>query len=198
MNVLQEILAILIFFLCVGSWRTILKARTHFCIRKVQRNMITAMENAEPPGNLGKVIETGDILEAKYSAYVDGSDTILAKDVVGRFTLGDGSMIAGWEEAVQQMTVGSKKTVIIPPEKAYGEQGIDGVVPGNASLVLEIHILKWLGNVRRPDTLFQKVPKQETPDASAAKVSTQYIVDCVKIRLIMQRIFRRIALPAAY
>lgn len=171
MNILQVILAILIFFVCVGSWTTILKNRTHFCIRKIQRNMITTMENAEPPGNLGKVIETGDILEAKYSAYVDGSDTILAKDVVGRFTLGDGSMIAGWEEAVQQMTVGSKKTVIISPEKAYGKQGIDGVIPQNASLVLEIHVLKWLGNVRRPDTLFQKMPKQATQDASAEKVS---------------------------
>ena len=37
------------------------------------------------------------------------------------FTLGQGELIEGFEEAVLSMSIGEKKTVIIAPEKAYGE-----------------------------------------------------------------------------
>ncbi len=37
------------------------------------------------------------------------------------FTLGEGELIEGFEEAVLSMSIGEKKTVIIAPEKAYGE-----------------------------------------------------------------------------
>lgn len=38
------------------------------------------------------------------------------------FELGSGSMIAGFDEAVDGMTVGESVTVTLPPEKAYGEK----------------------------------------------------------------------------
>ncbi|MGB3209484.1 MAG: FKBP-type peptidyl-prolyl cis-trans isomerase [Desulforhopalus sp.] len=37
------------------------------------------------------------------------------------FTLGDGELIEGFEEGVLSMAVGEKKTIVIPPGKAYGE-----------------------------------------------------------------------------
>jgi len=37
------------------------------------------------------------------------------------FTLGEGELIDGFEEGVLGIAVGEKKTVVIPPEKAYGE-----------------------------------------------------------------------------
>ena len=37
------------------------------------------------------------------------------------FTLGEDELIEGFEEAVLTMSAGEKKTVTIPPEKAYGE-----------------------------------------------------------------------------
>ena len=37
-----------------------------------------------------------------------------------QFTVGSGNMIPGFDDGVIGMTVGEKKTVVIPPEKAYG------------------------------------------------------------------------------
>ncbi len=39
------------------------------------------------------------------------------------FTLGAGQVIAGFDKAVTGMKVGETKTVMIPPEEAYGDQG---------------------------------------------------------------------------
>ncbi len=36
------------------------------------------------------------------------------------FTIGDGKMIAGFDNAVRGMKVGEIKTVTLPPEEAYG------------------------------------------------------------------------------
>lgn len=38
------------------------------------------------------------------------------------FSIGSGQVIPGFEEAVIGMAVGDRKTVTIPPEKAYGER----------------------------------------------------------------------------
>ena len=44
------------------------------------------------------------------------------------FTLGEGELIDGFEDAVRGMAVGEKKTVVIPPEKAYGERLAEMVI----------------------------------------------------------------------
>lgn len=44
-----------------------------------------------------------------------------------QFTLGSGQVIVGFEEAVEGMDVGQKKTVTIPPEEAYGEHHDEAV-----------------------------------------------------------------------
>lgn len=44
------------------------------------------------------------------------------------FTLGEGEIIPGFEEAVEGMDEGEKKTVTVEPEKAYGEYNEQGVV----------------------------------------------------------------------
>jgi FKBP-type peptidyl-prolyl cis-trans isomerase len=43
-------------------------------------------------------------------------------------------VIKGFAEGLKLMRLGGKYRVIIPSELAYGERGINGVVPGNAAL----------------------------------------------------------------
>lgn len=47
-------------------------------------------------------------------------DSSLGKEPL-KFLLGKGQVIEGLEEVVEQMEVGDKKEIVIPPQKAYGE-----------------------------------------------------------------------------
>ncbi|MBI2811881.1 MAG: FKBP-type peptidyl-prolyl cis-trans isomerase [Candidatus Melainabacteria bacterium] len=50
-------------------------------------------------------------------------------------------VIAGWTEALQQMKVGDKWQVYIPPYLAYGEMGFGQEIGPNMALVFEIELL---------------------------------------------------------
>lgn len=54
-----------------------------------------------------------------------------------------GEVIDGWNEGLQLMSKGAKYTLIIPPELGYGENGISGIIPGNAWLVFDVELLDF-------------------------------------------------------
>ncbi|MGB2907094.1 MAG: FKBP-type peptidyl-prolyl cis-trans isomerase [Candidatus Aminicenantaceae bacterium] len=68
------------------------------------------------------------------NSYTGGAPAIFAVNRV----------IAGWTEALQLMSVGSKWKLWLPPELGYGESGMGTQISPNATLVFEIELLSIL------------------------------------------------------
>jgi len=77
-----------------------------------------------------KVIEEGSKIKVHYTGTLDNGtifDSSLNKEPI-EFVVGSGAVINGFEEALKGMKVGEKKTIEIPPEKAYGSFEEDKVI----------------------------------------------------------------------
>ena len=57
------------------------------------------------------------------------------------FLLGAGRVIDGWEEGVRGMRVGGTRRLVVPPVLGYGDDGYAGVVPPDATLIVDIELL---------------------------------------------------------
>lgn len=88
--------------------------------------------------------QAGDTVSVHYRLWLEDGTQIDSSYDRGQpfpFTMGTNSTIPGWEEGVALMKVGEKAQLVLPPELAYGEQGI-GPIPPNATLIFEVELLE--------------------------------------------------------
>ncbi|MDP3712872.1 MAG: FKBP-type peptidyl-prolyl cis-trans isomerase [Mycobacteriales bacterium] len=58
------------------------------------------------------------------------------------FTLGEGAVIQGWDRGLVGMKVGGRRQLTIPAEQGYGAEGYPPDIPGGASLVFVVDLVK--------------------------------------------------------
>jgi peptidylprolyl isomerase len=77
------------------------------------------------------MVADGSTVKVHYTGTLnDGTQFDSSKDRAPlEFTLGNGQVIAGFEDAVKEMEVGQCKTITIPADKAYGQRREDLLVP---------------------------------------------------------------------
>jgi peptidylprolyl isomerase len=57
------------------------------------------------------------------------------------FRLGDGQVIAGWDQGVAGMKVGGRRKLVIPPHLGYGDRGAGNVIKPGETLVFVVDLL---------------------------------------------------------
>ncbi len=98
------------------------------------------------PGTGTEKPSKGQSVTAHYSGYLlDGSkfDSSVDRNQPFIFNVGAGMVIKGWDEAFADMTKGEKRTLILPPEIAYGAQGYPPVIPASATLIFEVELIDF-------------------------------------------------------
>lgn len=92
----------------------------------------------------GEAAAQGDSVAVHYIGRLqDGTefDSSYKRGEPFTFTIGEGRVIAGWEEGLKGMQVGGERILVIPSELGYGERGF-GPIPGGAALVFAIELLQ--------------------------------------------------------
>jgi len=87
------------------------------------------------PGRRVKVHYTG--------TFMDGSkfDSSRDRNEPYEFVLGSRAVIPGWDVGLKGMRVGGIRHLTVPPDMAYGSQGMPGAIPPNAALKFDIELL---------------------------------------------------------
>ncbi|MBT3209180.1 MAG: FKBP-type peptidyl-prolyl cis-trans isomerase [Bacteroidetes bacterium] len=93
----------------------------------------------------GAIPKVGEKINAHYhGTLTDGTvfDSSVEKGQPFSFTLGQGQVIKGWDEAFQLMPVGSKWIIYLPSDIAYGENPRPGgPIEPNMALIFEVELL---------------------------------------------------------
>jgi len=88
------------------------------------------------PGDILEFHMKGSLSDGKvfYSNYSERTGIITS--------VGIGRMVPGLDQGLLLMNVGSRAVFKIPSDKAYGKEGLPGLVPANTDVVIEIEVLK--------------------------------------------------------
>ncbi|XP_052503171.1 peptidyl-prolyl cis-trans isomerase FKBP2-like [Budorcas taxicolor] len=89
--------------------------------------------------------QKGDILQLHYMGKLeDGTefDSSLPQNQPFVFSLGTGQVTEGWDQGLLEMCEGEMQKLVIPSELGYGERGAPAKIPGGATLVFKVGLLK--------------------------------------------------------
>ena len=92
----------------------------------------------------GEKIGGRKTVTVKYKGYLMNDQVFDSSDFHEplEFITAGGKMIPGFDMMVQDMKLNEKRTIVLPPDLAYGEAGAGGVIPGNAYIAFDVEVIK--------------------------------------------------------
>lgn len=91
----------------------------------------------------GSKVQKGQTLSMKYKGYLLDGTVFDDSDMHAplSFKVGEGQLIPGFDSQALEMKIGEKRTIVIPPEMAYGSSGAAGVIPPNAFIAFDLELI---------------------------------------------------------
>ena len=108
-------------------------------------NMESGLRMIEHIKGDGPKPTSGQLVSVHYRGFLTDATQFDSSHDRGRpytFNVGEGKVIKGWDEAILDMNVGGKRTLIIPPELGYGSRGAGRMIPPNATLMFEVELVE--------------------------------------------------------
>ena len=135
-----KLLAMTAALACVGAY-------AHSALKVIDRKVGT-----------GALAESGQPVAVHYTGYLYDAtapdnkgkkfDSSIDRKLPFGFIVGAGRVIKGWDEGVPGMKVGGQRTLLIPPDKGYGERGAGADIPPNATLLFDVELMSVVGKTQ--------------------------------------------------
>jgi len=97
----------------------------------------------------GTKVNKGDKIEAHYTGTLKNGkkfDSSRDRNQPFSFVVGNGQVIAGWDEGFTYLRQGDSATLIIPPGLGYGEMDM-GDIPSNSTLYFNVEVMNVIKGV---------------------------------------------------
>mmetsp|Transcript_7354 Transcript_7354/g.18877 ORF Transcript_7354/g.18877 Transcript_7354/m.18877 type:complete len:155 (+) Transcript_7354:275-739(+) len=91
----------------------------------------------------------GDEMSMHYTGWLRQNgmvfDSSVSRGEPFTFTLGQGTVIQGWENGLNDMCVGERRRLTIPSDLGYGAAGSGANIPPGATIVFDVELLRIKG-----------------------------------------------------
>ncbi len=115
----------------------------------------------------GDTVEAGDFVIMQYVGVScsSGEQFDASWDRGQPFTvvLGEGNVIAGWDEGIEGMALGGRRLLVIPPDLAYGDTGSgSGSIPPGDTIAFVVDLMGFVpADIELPDATVPDAPVEE-------------------------------------
>jgi FKBP-type peptidyl-prolyl cis-trans isomerase len=100
----------------------------------------------------GTSANVGDELLLDYTAWLESGervDSTLDRGSPVLMRIG-AALVRGLDEGLIGMRVDGRRRITVPSELAYGETGVEGMIPPDQNLVFEVHVIEVHVSAQRP------------------------------------------------
>jgi len=127
--------------MCDASIRVVLLLMTCLSLSQGQELRVELLRR---PTICSQLSSVGDTIVVDYTGrFTNGTifDSSLPRGSPFEFRLGSGQVIKGWDRGLENMCVGERRRLTVPPSLAYGNEGAGGVIPPGATLVFDVELI---------------------------------------------------------